>query len=477
MAMSRVVSHILEGIDVLFELFTRVSARLFDLLWAIVAAVCAFYIRFGHVDLSIHYQAVVLIGSLLIATASSYSNIYNSWRGRSQMVLLGRICATWSTGYVVLMGLLVMTHHAELFSRIWLGLWAAFGILGAMAFRAFIYRLLGRLRKKGINHKQVLVVGTGDSAKDAVEALKNNSWAGYDIVQMVPINGSRIDNPYEGIPVSGRNEDLAMLVRQLSVQEVWICLPLKKGDYVNQVLYDLRHSTVDIRYVPDLSDFRLLNHKATELAGMQILNLSCSPLNDLNHYVKQLEDRVLGLMILVMISPLLLLISIGVKLTSPGPVLFKQYRHGMDGKRINIYKFRSMKVHEEAANVITQATKNDNRITRFGKFLRQTSLDELPQFYNVIQGKMSIVGPRPHAVAHNEHYKEIIESYMKRHKVKPGITGWAQVNGFRGETDTVDKMKRRVEYDLFYIENWSLLFDLKIIMLTVIKGFFNKNAY
>ena len=461
----------------MFELFTRFSARIFDLCWVVTAAVIAFYCRFGNFQLSLDYQIVILILALLVAMVSAYTNMYVSWRGRSQLSLYGRLVMTWTVAYVVLLGLLVFSHHADYFSRIWLGLWMIIGIIGSIAFRYLIYAMLGRIRRQGMNHKEVLIVGAGESAQSAVESLKEHPWIGYDVVQMVPVNGATISNPYQGIPVAGKDEDLAVVVDRLQVQEVWICLPLRKGDLVNQILNDLRHSTVDIRYVPDMSDVRLLNHKAKELAGLQMLDLSCSPINGVNYFLKQLEDRVLGALIFLFISPLLLLISIGVKLSSPGPVIFKQYRHGIDGCKINVYKFRSMKVHQEGDDSVTQATKGDERITRFGNFLRRTSLDELPQFFNVIQGKMSIVGPRPHAVLHNEHYKDIVESYMKRHKVKPGITGWAQVNGYRGETDTVDKMQKRVEYDLFYIENWSLLFDLKIILLTFVRGFINKNAY
>jgi putative colanic acid biosynthesis UDP-glucose lipid carrier transferase len=171
------------------------------------------------------------------------------------------------------------------------------------------------------------------------------------------------------------------------------------------------------------------------------------------------------------------MIAIGVKLTAPGPVLFKQLRHGWDGKPVKVYKFRTMVVHSEEGGQVTQACKGDSRITPFGAFLRRTSLDELPQFFNVLQGRMSIVGPRPHAIAHNEEYKDQIDEYMLRHKVKPGITGWAQVNGWRGETDTLEKMQKRVEYDLYYIDHWSLWFDLKIIFITLFKGFVGKNAY
>lgn len=191
---------------------------------------------------------------------------------------------------------------------------------------------------------------------------------------------------------------------------------------------------------------------------------------------KRLEDIILSLFILLLISPLLIIISLAVKITSPRPVIFRQTRYGMDGKPIKVWKFRSMVVMENDTEV-KQATKDDVRVTNVGKFLRRTSLDELPQFFNVLFGEMSIVGPRPHAVSHNEQYRSLIEGYMLRHKVKPGITGWAQINGWRGETDTLDKMEKRIEFDLEYIRSWSVWLDLKIIVMTIFKGFVNKSAY
>jgi putative colanic acid biosynthesis UDP-glucose lipid carrier transferase len=191
---------------------------------------------------------------------------------------------------------------------------------------------------------------------------------------------------------------------------------------------------------------------------------------------KRMEDIILSLFILLLISPLLIIISLAVKITSPGPVIFRQTRYGMDGKPIKVWKFRSMVVMENDTEV-KQATKDDVRVTAVGKFLRRTSLDELPQFFNVLFGEMSIVGPRPHAVSHNEQYRSLIEGYMLRHKVKPGITGWAQINGWRGETDTLDKMEKRIEFDLEYIRSWSVWLDLKIIIMTIFKGFVNKSAY
>src|SRR5690606_32379061 len=222
--------------------------------------------------------------------------------------------------------------------------------------------------------------------------------------------------------------------------------------------------------------FNLLNHSITEVAGLPVLNLSATPMEGVNGLLKALEDRVLAALILLLIWPVMVAIAIGIKLSSPGPVIFKQHRYGLRGNKIEVWKFRTMTVCENDDNV-TQAKRNDPRVTRFGAFLRRTSLDELPQLFNVLQGRMSLVGPRPHAVAHNEQYRKLIGRYMLRHTVKPGITGLAQINGWRGETDSLDKMQKRVEYDLYYIENWSLWLDLKIIFLTLFKGLRHPNAY
>jgi putative colanic acid biosynthesis UDP-glucose lipid carrier transferase len=220
-----------------------------------------------------------------------------------------------------------------------------------------------------------------------------------------------------------------------------------------------------------------MHAKMQEIKGMPVFSVFDTPLSSKSSQVlKRIEDVLLSIIILVLISPILLVIAIAIKLTSKGPVIFKQKRYGLNGKEIKVYKFRSMTTQDNGT-VVKQATKNDSRITPLGAFLRKTSLDELPQFINVLQGKMSIVGPRPHAVAHNEEYRKIVPKYMQRHLVKPGITGWAQINGWRGETDSLEKMEKRIEFDLHYINSWNLWLDIKIILLTVFKGFINKNAY
>lgn len=245
---------------------------------------------------------------------------------------------------------------------------------------------------------------------------------------------------------------------------------------LKKVVSELSDTTCSVLLIPDIFTFNILQSRTEEINGVPVVPLYESPLSGINMVFKRLEDIIVSLSILIVISPVLLIIACAVKFTSPGPVIFRQIRYGMDGKSIKVWKFRSMTVMENDNNV-TQATKHDLRVTKVGKFLRRTSLDELPQFFNVLFGQMSVVGPRPHAVSHNEQYRTLIKGYMLRHKVKPGITGLAQVNGWRGETDTLDKMQKRVEYDLLYIRNWSIWLDLKIIFLTIFKGFVNKSAY
>ncbi|HBS4613342.1 TPA: undecaprenyl-phosphate glucose phosphotransferase, partial [Klebsiella pneumoniae] len=245
---------------------------------------------------------------------------------------------------------------------------------------------------------------------------------------------------------------------------------------IKNVISQLTNTTCSVLLIPDIFTFNILQSRTEEINGVPVVPLFDTPLNGINMVFKRLEDIIVASIILFIISPILIVIACAVKFTSPGPVIFRQIRYGMDGKPIKVWKFRSMSVMENDSSV-KQATKNDTRVTKVGRFLRSTSLDELPQFFNVLFGQMSVVGPRPHAVAHNEQYRSLIQGYMLRHKVKPGITGLAQINGWRGETDTLEKMEKRIEYDLLYIRGWSIWLDLKIIFLTVFKGFINKSAY
>jgi putative colanic acid biosynthesis UDP-glucose lipid carrier transferase len=274
----------------------------------------------------------------------------------------------------------------------------------------------------------------------------------------------------------GRLTELADWVKTHSVEVIFIALPIGHLPRITHLLNDLRDTTASIYFVPDIFMFDLIQGRMDTIGGLPVLAICETPFHGVNAMVKRVSDIVLATLILILISPLLALIAIGVKMSSPGPILFKQRRYGLDGREVYVYKFRSMRVMDDGA-VVKQATKGDPRVTPFGAFIRRTSLDELPQFINVLQGRMSIVGPRPHAVAHNEEYRKLIKGYMIRHKVKPGITGWAQVNGLRGETETVDKMEKRIEYDLDYLRHWSLKLDLQIIWKTIFVVLKKDNAY
>ena len=274
----------------------------------------------------------------------------------------------------------------------------------------------------------------------------------------------------------GGLKDIAGYVYAHGIHEVYITLPLGSQPRILELLESLQGTTASLYFVPDVFGISIIQGRLEDVNGVPVVGICDTPFTGTNELVKRVSDIILASIILVLISPILLACAIGVKLSSPGPIIFKQRRNGLDGEEIIVYKFRSMRVMDNGA-VVKQATKDDPRITKFGAFIRRTSLDELPQFINVLQGRMSIVGPRPHAVAHNEQYRKLIKAYMVRHKVKPGITGWAQVNGFRGETETLEKMQARVEFDLEYLRNWSLGLDLQIIARTVRLMLFDRNAY
>jgi putative colanic acid biosynthesis UDP-glucose lipid carrier transferase len=280
----------------------------------------------------------------------------------------------------------------------------------------------------------------------------------------------------EGVPSLGGLSAIRDYAAANRVDLIYITLPMASQPRILNLLNQLRDTTASIYFVPDIFMFDLIQARVDTVNGIPVVAVCETPFFGLNGLVKAASDYVLAATALTMLSPLMLLIAIGVKLSSPGPVFFRQRRYGLDGKEIVVYKFRTMSVVEDGA-VVRQATRDDDRITPIGRILRRTSLDELPQFINVLQGRMSVVGPRPHAVAHNEIYRKLIDGYMVRHKVKPGLTGWAQVNGFRGETDTINKMERRIEYDLAYLRNWSLRLDLLIVLKTVLLVLRDRKAY
>ncbi len=383
-------------------------------------------------------------------------------------------------GWILIVGLLLMlgwaTHTVGSFDERVMVTWAVatpFALFCAhMLTPAILPRLLAA---EGMNRVAV-IAGAGALGHKLAERIRTTPYLG---VQVAGYFDDRGTDRLEGVSdeeVLGTVEELAEFVKKNRVDLIYLTLPMASQPRIMKLLDDLRDTTASVYFIPDIFLFDLIQGRMDTIGGLPVLAVCETPFFGMNALVKRTSDIALSTVILIGIAPLLAAIAIGVKLTSPGPVLFRQRRYGLDGREILVYKFRSMTVAEDGA-VVKQATKNDRRVTPFGAFLRRTSLDELPQFVNVLQGRMSVVGPRPHAIAHNEQYRKIVKSYMVRHKVRPGITGWAQVNGLRGETETVDKMKARIEYDLDYLRHWSLKLDFHIIWKTLFVVFKKQNAY
>jgi len=402
--------------------------------------------------------------------------MYASWRGRPMLTMQGQLAASWAV--VLLIGLFFsfLIHHAGNVSRIWMFYWFFTGILLLVCYRLLLYWTLRLLRKMGLNNKRVVIVGYGKTGQEMHRRAHQQDWYGYDVCAIhadeqdtEQLQDSKIDR-------IGDPEEISEYVLKNQIHEIWITLPMAASAKMHQLQYLLRNALVDIRWVPDTVGLEMLSNRMIDFLGVTAIDLNCPVSSGMGGFFKAIFDRLFALVALVLLLPLFIVIAIGIKISSPGPVFFKQPRLGLNGKKIGVYKFRSMKVHQENGTV-TQASRNDPRITPFGQFLRRTSLDELPQFLNVLLGDMSVVGPRPHALQHNDKYKDLLEMYMLRHRVKPGITGWAQIHGHRGETDTIDKMRNRVQFDLYYIKNWSFLMDMKIILWTTFKGWSGNNAY
>jgi len=324
--------------------------------------------------------------------------------------------------------------------------------------------------------RSAIVVGAGPLGVKVARALTESDDQGVDFIGY--FDDRTDDRVHDSATTKrlGGLKDVAEYVSAHGIREVFITLPLGSQPRIVELLEQVQGTTASLFFVPDVFGISIIQGRLQDMNGVPVVGICETPFTGTNELAKRVSDIVLATIILILISPFLLAIAIGVKLSSPGPVIFRQRRNGLDGEEITVYKFRSMTAQDNGP-VVRQATRDDPRITPFGAFIRRTSLDELPQFINVLQGRMSIVGPRPHAVAHNEEYRRIIKAYMVRHKVKPGITGWAQVNGHRGETDTIEKMQARVEYDLEYLRNWSIGLDLQIIVRTIRLMFFDRKAY
>jgi putative colanic acid biosynthesis UDP-glucose lipid carrier transferase len=386
------------------------------------------------------------------------------------------IVLAWATAAGVLLLCGYATNTIKAFDSEVLIAWAVCTPLAQIACTWLGSAVLRQRSRVHEDEHRALVIGAGALGAKVAELVTSRAAYGHRCVGYVEDRMPARCHANARDKLLGRFDDVLDLIERHHIREVYLTLPLSLQPRISRLLTELRDAAVTIYFVPDLFAFSVIQGRMRNLQGIPMVSLLESPFVGVNALVKRASDIVLGSLILVLIAPVLLAVAIAVKLSSPGPVIFKQRRNGLDGQEIVVWKFRSMTVTENG-NTITQARRNDPRITRVGAFIRRTSLDELPQFFNVLQGSMSIVGPRPHAVAHNEQYRNLIRAYMIRHKVKPGITGLAQVSGFRGETDVIEKMAGRVEYDIEYLRRWSLWLDLKIIARTVAMTLFDRNAY
>lgn len=425
------------------------------------------------VTLGLQYGLAGMVAIVCFLFFAEWHGLYSSWRADSIRHEAWMIMSIWMLTCCVLLALGFFSKSSIHFSRVTILAWAMTTPILLVGERILLRYVLRRFRKLGFNTRSVAIVGGGKNAAQLVDVISGSPWMGLKLEGIYDDMGNaQQDNHLPGLDI----ETLLQHVQDKLVDCVYITYPMQQEEKIRQLVERLADSTVSVHVVPDVFVSELLHARWSSLGRVPLVSVFESPFFGASMLLKRVEDVILASLILLLISPLMLLITVAIKLTGPGPVIFKQKRYGLNGQVIEVWKFRSMFVQEEGAHV-PQARKNDPRVTPLGAFLRKTSLDELPQFINVLQGQMSIVGPRPHAVAHNEEYRKLIHGYMLRHKVKPGITGLAQVKGWRGETDTMEKMEMRVKYDLEYFNNWSLWLDLKIIWMTVLGGMRGKNAY
>lgn len=420
---------------------------------------------------------ITLIALLVFGLSAELSGLYRPWRTGTILREAKDAVLAWLAVPIILFAFWFFTKTATHYSRIASFAWFALTPLFLLAVRVAVRIVMRVLRVKGRNIRRVAILGYTQDAERLAESFAVMPWLGLKLLGVYDDRSK--DRGHAGAhqhcKVIGTSDDLVQACHQNRVDAVYVALPLRAEERTAKILSDLADTTVSVYLVADLLYFSLLRAQWGQVGGVPVVSLHDSPFQGIVGWIKRIEDLVLGGLIVVLTTLPMLCIALAIKIKTPGPVFFHQWRYGLCGRKIRILKFRTMTVCEDGPNVV-QAKQNDVRVTSLGRFLRRTSLDEFPQFLQVLTGELSLVGPRPHAVAHNEKYREIIHGYMLRHIVKPGITGWAQVNGWRGETAELGKMEERVRHDMEYIRNWNLLLDLKIIFLTVFGAKKNQNA-
>lgn len=425
-------------------------------------------IRFDTFRMTTDYIIVLLIGLLVAAVIFPATGAFRPEFRWAFLRKTRRLIAGWALVVMTLVTMAAIFKVTSDFSRIWFAYWVLLGGAGLLASQLIEHGWQTSRRKYSKSSRRVVLAGGGENGRRVEQRILDDPEGSLELV-------ARFGNDWTGENIFSI-EQLAGFVESERIKEVWVAAPREDYQLLESALNALNESTVDVNVIPDLHQYRLLNQGIVEWSGMPVINLSGTPMTGAEQRIKILFDRVVSSLLVLILSPLFLILALLVRLSGPGPVLFRQERHGIGGEAIEIFKFRSMKNLAELVGKVDQATREDQRITPIGRFLRRSSLDELPQLFNVVLGEMSLVGPRPHPIELNQLFKSRIPKYMLRHKVKPGITGWAQVNGFRGITDTEDKMALRIEHDLWYIQNWSLWLDIKILLQTPL-AMIHRNAF
>ena len=459
------------------NLFLVFSQILNPLLVSVIGYLCYLIYLQGKPGFEIfpvRYQIAILVALLFTIIVFSQFAVYRPWRGMRLIQEVKTISLAWMTVLLGLVMLAFLTKTTTEFSRVWTISWWTTTWLGIVLIRIGIQITMRFLRTRGWNKRQIVIAGAGSLGQRIVQRIRLAEWTGLEVVAFFDDDAFLRNQKIEDIPVVNNLDELPFYVVNNAIDQVWMALPLRADERLKSTIASIHElSSAEVRMVPDIYDFPLHNYSVSEVAGLPVLNLTDSPMFGINRVAKTMVDILLSALALIVLSPLLLLIAVGVKLSSLGPVLYRQERVSWNGKRFNMLKFRSMPVAAEDQAGPQWTTATDHRATWFGSLLRRSSLDELPQFFNVLKGDMSIVGPRPERPVFVEQFRAEVPDYMQKHLVKAGITGWAQVNGWRGDTD----LKTRIEYDLYYIENWSVWFDIKIMFLTLFKGLISKNAY
>ncbi|MFP9137161.1 undecaprenyl-phosphate glucose phosphotransferase [Devosia sp. XGJD_8] len=448
------------------------------LLAALGYGIYEFYVELGQ---HAFYIPVILASCLLANVLFNAGRTHRISAYRTVFSQTGRVLIGWTVVMTVLTVGIFFFKAADLFSRVWLASWYVSGAVLLVAYRLGLRALVMRWTAQGRLRRRTVIVGGGKDAESLIEQIR--SGASNDIA-LLGLFDDRIDarspDNVAGYPKLGKVADLIEFARRTPVDLVIVSMPLSAEKRVLHMLTQLWVLPVDIRLSAHMSTLKFTDKAYSYVGDIAVFDMADRPISDWNLVFKWVFDKLVAITALILLSPIMVATAFAIKLESRGPIFFMQSRHGFNNELIKIYKFRSMRTDMADQSAAKLVTKGDPRVTKVGRFIRKTSIDELPQLFNVLKGELSIVGPRPHALqakAANQLYYEAVEGYFARHRVKPGMTGWAQINGWRGETDTIDKIMQRVNHDLYYIENWSILFDAYILVMTPLRLFNSENAY